>query len=351
MKVSPASLQSFCDKPPASVRVVLVYGPNEGLARERVRTLAHAIIGQPADPFRMSEVASQSLARDLGAFFEHVEARSLTGKRCVLVITEADDRLTKHLVKVVSETKSDTFLILQAGALDSRSSLRKICEQQAHYAAVACYADEGASLKTVVVDHLSALDLQPSPDALAWLVESLGSDRGILRQELDKLALYVGASGRTVMDLEDVHLCVGDSSILAAEDLAVHVADGHVSASQAALARLLNEGMTGVALLRTVTRYFQRLHLVAGALRRGDDVASALALLKPPVFWKVRDAFVRQAKTWSVGRLGHALNILLTAEVDCKSTSLSEHIVVSRAFLRLASGASTATQFRHPSLS
>lgn len=340
MKISAATVHSFCKKPTPSVRAVLVYGANEGLVRERAQTLVAAIADSPSDPFRISEVSSSALARDQGLFFEEVEARSLTGQRRVLIINDADDRLTKGLVRVLSETKSDTFLVLCADNLESRSSLRKAFEAQSYLAAIACYADEGASLEAVITQHLSTLNMRPSPETVAWLVEYLGCDRGITRQELDKLALYVEADGRTTIEVEDARLCIGDSSVLAAEDLAVRLADGHVDASQYLLTRLAQDGMSGVALLRIVARYFQRLHLVSGALRRGYDVSGALGLLKPQVFWKIRDAFVRQAQAWSVGRLGHALDILLTAEIACKTTTLPEQIVVSRAFLRLASGAS-----------
>ena len=115
------------DRPPTSLRAVLVYGPNEGLVRERARAYTQAY--HRAADGSVSDIRglTHSLARRYGGLFEHVEARSLTGKRRVLVITEADDRLTKNLVKVVSETKNDTLSHFARRGPDSRSSLRKIC--------------------------------------------------------------------------------------------------------------------------------------------------------------------------------------------------------------------------------
>ena len=145
MKVSSTSLQSFCDKPPASVRAVLVYGPNEGLVRERVQALIHAIIGQPMDPFRI-----RGFIAIFGARYESVSnilRRSLTGKRRVLVITEANDRLTKSCESLLRQKTNLSHFAY--GTLDSGRPAQTY-EQQAHYAAIACYADEGASLRTVV---------------------------------------------------------------------------------------------------------------------------------------------------------------------------------------------------------
>ena len=58
-----------------------------------------------------------------------------------------------------------------------------------------------------------------------------------------------------------------------------------------------------------------------------------------PVFFKVRDRFVAQLRTWPPHKAGAALDILLAAEMDCKSTGMPEAEICSRAFLQIARAA------------
>ena len=62
MKIAPRSIDSFVAAPPATLRAVLVYGPDSGLVRERGKMLMRAIVDDPDDPFR---IATLEAAQDL----------------------------------------------------------------------------------------------------------------------------------------------------------------------------------------------------------------------------------------------------------------------------------------------
>ena len=77
-------------------------------------------------------------------------------------------------------------------------------------AAVQCYGDTAQSLQGVVRDALKAEGLTISAEALDDAVSRLGSDRGITRRELEKLALY--AHGQKSVSIEDVRATMGDEA-------------------------------------------------------------------------------------------------------------------------------------------
>jgi DNA polymerase-3 subunit delta len=94
-----------------------------------------------------------------------------------------------------------------------------------------------------------------------------------------------------------------------------------------------------VSILRAAARHFQRLSLASDRVNNGSDVKQALQSLRPPVFWKVRDAFVSQLKAWSTPRLMQALEIITEAELLCKSTGIPDRAVCARALMRIAQAA------------
>ncbi|NKD55589.1 MULTISPECIES: DNA polymerase III subunit delta [unclassified Haematospirillum] len=339
MKISAERADAFCQRPDSCVRIVLLYGPDEGLVRERAQTLVASVAGDPGDPFRVSELSCSGVAKDLARLGEEISALSLTGGRRVIRIRDAGDSLSRGLADLVEDWRGDSLVVLQAGVCDAKSSLRRFCESHALAAAVPCYLDEGAALEAVIRSHIVRSGFEVSRDAMACLLACLGGDRSVTRQELEKLILYVGAGGGTIIQADDVLACIGDASALAIDDFLFAVADGDIAGSQRLLDRLSGEGVVGVSLLRAAVRHFQRLHLVGGALASGYDRDRALGLLKPPVFWKLRARFLAQLARWSPTRTVRALDLLLEAEMNCKRTGMPEVEIVARVFLQLSRAA------------
>lgn len=94
-----------------------------------------------------------------------------------------------------------------------------------------------------------------------------------------------------------------------------------------------------IPVIRSVSRHFMRLHLVSGAIALGKPVDAALGLLRPPVFFKAKGRFTAQVRRWPAGRVVQVLDLLLDAEMDCKSTGAREYEIVSRVFLQIAHAA------------
>jgi DNA polymerase-3 subunit delta len=208
--------------------------------------------------------------------------------------------------------------------------LRQAFEKADAGAALPCYRDEGRDLSELIRESLKAQGVGVSREALEYLAQHLGADRGVTRRELEKLALYK-ESGE--VQLDDAKSCVGDSAALSLDDVAHAVADGDLAALERAFDRALAEGAGAVQPLRATANHFKRLHQVAEA----RDVAQAVEKLRPPVFWKVKPRVTAQAQAWSAAQLGQALEQLLEAEARCKSTGMPVESVAGRELMRIAS--------------
>ncbi len=337
MKIPPARAEAFVKAPAAAVRAVLLYGPDAGLVKERADRLARGIVPDLSDPFRVADIAPAVLKSDPARLADEAAAISMIGGRRVVRLRDAGDAAAPTLRGFLGEPAGDALVVVEAGELGPRSALRQLFENADNGAAIACYADDGGGLEAVIQESLRRHGQTPEPDALAYLADHLGGDRRLTRSELEKLSLYVGGPGR--ISLVDATACVGDTAGMSLEDLAFAVAEGDHAELLRILDRLYHEGAQPVGILRSVVRHFQRLHLAAGTMAQGKSLDQALAALKPPVIFKLAPRFKAQVQRWPADRVATALEMLVNAEIDCKTTGLPAAEMAARALMQIARAA------------
>lgn len=334
MKLSANRVDGFIRSPDPAVRAVLLYGPDSGLVRERADVLCRSIVPDLSDPFRVAELTPQALRDDPARLADEAASLSLTGGRRVVRLRDAADAVATPLKSFLEGSPGDALVVVEAGELPPRSALRKLFEAADNAAALPCYGDEGQNLEAVIRDTLRQHGQEADRDAMAYLIDHLGADRRLTRTELAKLALYRGEPGR--ITLEDALACIGDGAAMDQDDLALAVADGDQAAVQRLLDRLWREGTSPISVLRTLSRYFLRLHLAAGLMAQGKSVDQAVAALKPPPIFRVAPLIKGQLQRWSLDKLGSALDLLTVAELDCKTTGLPAEAICGRCLTQLA---------------
>lgn len=343
MKLSKAGeICSFLSSPPPTVAAVLVYGPDAGLVHERADALGRRIAGPGSDPFRVSELAGTDLREDPARLVDEALSLSLAGGRRVVRVRAAADSHApafEGLFEAIEGRKAAdvAFVVVEAGELGARSGLRTLFEGEAMAAAMPCYLDDPGEIESLVRGTLKAKGVAIESDALAYLVDRLGEDRAASRSEIEKLALY--AEGMERVALADVRAAVGDGGVAGFDDANLAAATGDARELDRALALLYEEGTAPVAVLRVAQKFFQRLHLAAGKVAGGMDAESALKSLRPPVYWKDMPQWRAALKAWTPERLAGALDVLLAAEADCKTTGLPAAPIAARALLSIASAA------------
>jgi DNA polymerase-3 subunit delta len=299
--------------------------------------LKAAVVEDADDPFRVAALEGAALRADPARIRDESAALAFGGGRRLVLVSAAGNDLADIFEDFLSSPASAGLVVVTAGELTKGGRLRKLFEKAKRSAAVPCYHDDEAALEGLIRGVLGQNEQRAEPAAMAYLLANLGGDRGLSRGELEKLALYVGQPGSVT--LAHAEACVGDGADHVIDDVVMAAGAGDFAALDRSLERSFNSGQGPVPILRAAARHFQRLGLAADRINNGSDVKQALQSLKPPVFWKLRDAFVWQLGNWSTSRLSQALEIITEAELHCKSTGLPDRAVCARALMRIAQGA------------
>jgi DNA polymerase-3 subunit delta len=336
VKIEPRQVEAFLKKPHPAVRGVVVYGSDEGLVAERATALARTVCADLKDPFRVVDIAGDVLKGDPARLADEFSAMSLMGGRRVVRVRPAGEESAAALENLAAAGAGDALVVLEAGNLTPRSTLRTLAETEACLAALPCYTDTTDALKGLVEGSARAAGFSVEADALDWIVERLGGDRGQTRSEIDKLLLYKAGDGSAAISLGDAIAVLGDTAAIDIDDVIAATFDGELVALDRALDRVFAEGGNPVQLVRSLQRHADQLHLVASHAKGGSFESAMFRARGLPRGGPMRQRFERHLKTWPLPRLSDALSTILEAEIECKSTGLPDEAIARRLCLRLA---------------
>lgn len=316
-------MSAFTESPSlAKVRggVFYLHGEDEFRKEEVVRALVESHL-DPAtrdfnlDQLRGSEVDAETLASILGTPPMMAEWR-------VVVLREVEGlagsaRTRDILMDVVGRPAPGLALVLSC-TVPSGSKAK-------------FYKDLAKAARSVEFQPISAADapgwvmtrardrfgVEMDPDAARALCAAVGTDLGVLSQEMLKLGGYVGERGRiTVEDVAAAGIHIPRQDRWRWFDM---VAEKRFEEALATVGILLDQDETGVSLVAGLATHFLRLG-IAGE----QGTAGLEAVLPQTQRWLARN-LVSQARNWRSPELEAALAGLLRADRLLKSSSGLSH--------------------------
>ena len=336
MKPRPAEIDRLLSTPSPAVRALLVYGPDEGLVQERVRTAMAAVVPDVSDPFRVAELSAASLNQDPARLRDEANALSLIGGDRVVRVRGAADAQAALFRDFLADGGGAALVVVESGDLAKSSTLRKLFEAANNAAAIACYADDPADVARLLESALRTAGLKIDPEARDLVISSLGADRGVTRSEIDKLVLFATGRATDTISIDDVIAMVPDASGFSLDDVSFAAADGDLPSLERALTRCWSDDESPVAVLRTLSRHFHRLQQVRLAVDGGSGVQQAIGALRPPVFFRRVQLLERQARLWSGRAVTTVLSRLLQEEMAVKRTGAPDTAIASKVALDIA---------------
>ncbi|MEO8925767.1 MAG: DNA polymerase III subunit delta [Caulobacteraceae bacterium] len=342
-----ADIARFLKAPDAAIRAALLYGPDLGVVRERAQTLASAATERPDDPFDVAVLTDTDLEADDGRLEGELAAFSMMGGRRLVrlrlsVEVKKDPKSVKEsqavaatLVKHLGgEFNPAAFLLIEAGNLTGDSALRKAAQKADGCAVIACYADETGDLARFTREALAADKLGLTGEALEVFVSRLPEERGVARQEIARLALYLGPGSGKVAGPPDLADFLGVEPRASLADAAVDAFGGRLAAAHAGLRRAAQEGEASPAAVRAMSAHLGRLRRAIALSQAGPSLAQVAKDMK--IFWKNEREFLRQARVWTLPEIDRLQGEILAADQACKTTGSPDRLIAERLALAVA---------------
>lgn len=334
-------IERFLGKPDPAIRAVLIYGRDIGVVRDRGHQLAAKLVPNPDDPFDVALLTEQDLADDGGRLEGELAAQSLMGGRRLVRLRltaekPAADKLAAEALDrhAKGELNPDAFFLIEAGNLGRDSALRKACEKAGAVAAIPCYEDEPGDVARLIRDLLAKDGVSLNADALQVLVARLPKERGVARQEIERLALYLGPGSGVTATPADLEPFLGVEPESSLFDAASDAFGGRLGEAQAGLRRAAQEGEAGPAAVRAIGMHLGKLRRTLTLARNGAGLQEAAKA--SGVFWKQEREFLRQARTWTLEELDRIQPEVLNADRACKTAGSPDRLIAERLALTVA---------------
>lgn len=330
-------IDAFLARPDAGRPIILLYGPDAGLVRERADALIASAVDDPNDPFSLVKLDGDELSAEPSRLVDEAMTVPLFGGRRAIRVRAGSRSFASGIDTLAEMNVRDCRIVIEAGELRPESPLRKTCERAKTAVAIGCYPDTERDLAKLMEDELRIANLRIAQDARAALMSLLGGDRQASRNELRKLTLY--AHGKGEVTLEDVMAVVADASELKLDPIVDGAFSGRPDIVETEFAKAMIAGTYPGVIISAAQRQAAWLHKSALAIADGTPASAVLDGGFPRLHFSRKPAVETALRNFSVARLAAIIEQLATAALDTRKQSALAAAIAQRTLMAIAANA------------
>ncbi|MBR0758494.1 DNA polymerase III subunit delta [Bradyrhizobium jicamae] len=330
-------IDSFLARPDAGRPIILLYGPDAGLVRERADALMASAVDDPNDPFSLVRLEGDELAAEPSRLVDEAMTVPLFGGRRAIRVRAGSRSFASGVDTLAEMPLRDCRIVIEAGELRPESPLRKACEKAKNAVAIGCYPDTERDLTKLIEDELRVSNLRLAQDARAVLMSLLGGDRLASRNELRKLALF--AHGKGEITLDDVMTVVSDASELKLDPIVDGAFAGNATLVETEFTKAMVAGTYPGLIIMAAQRHAAWLHKSALTIADGTPASVVLESGYPRLHFSRKAAVEIALRNFTPQRLVGIIEQLATAALDMRKQASLAAVIGQRALLSIAANA------------
>jgi DNA polymerase-3 subunit delta len=328
VKSAKGTIGRALDQPDSGIRFYLFYGQDEGQSRGHADRL---LKGLAAEKF---VVPAQAAKSDPALLADEASAIGLFGDRRALWIEPAGDEIEPAVAALLEAAAVESPVIAIAGALRKTSALVKLTEAHPLALAHISYELNEREAERVVEELAREEGLRLAPGLAARIASLAGNERGIIAQELAKLALYANASAEAPKQVDRDIL---DEIGAGAEGDSMRLGDLALSGDAVRLSHELDcsaGDAEPISVIRALPRRLLMLAPIRARVDRGERPHDAVTSAGKLVFWKDKDLVSKLVGQWDSSALarvfersGELERRLMSADSPPAAEALDEELV------------------------
>ena len=327
-------IDAFLARPDSGRPIILLYGPDAGLVRERADALLASAVDDPNDPFSLVRLDGDELSAEPSRLVDEAMTVPLFGGRRAIRVRAGSRSFASGIDTLADSPIKDCRIVIEAGELRAENPLRKACERAKTAVAIACYPDDANQLARLIDNELRVSNLSIAPDARAALTALLGGDRQASRNELKKLALYAHGNGEVTLD--DVMAVVADASELKIDPIVDGAFAGRPDLVETEFAKAMVAGTYPGMIISAAQRQAAWLHKSALAIAEGTPASVILDSGFPRVHFSRKPMVETALRNFNAARLAAIIEQLASVALETRKQTGLAAVIAQRALLAIA---------------
>jgi DNA polymerase-3 subunit delta len=327
-------IDAFLTRPDPGRPIILLYGPDAGLVRERAEALLASAVDDLNDPFSLVRLDGDELSAEPSRLVDEAMTVPLFGGRRAIRVRAGSRNFASGIDTLADLPLKDCRIVIEAGELRPESPLRKTCERAKTAVAIACYPDGERDLAKLIDDELRLSNLRIAAEARATLTALLGGDRQASRNELRKLALY--AHGKTEVTLDDVMAVVADASELKIDPIVDGAFAGKPELVETEFAKAMVAGIYPGMIISAAQRQAAWLHKSALAIAEGTPISTLLDSGFPRLHFSRKANVETALRQFNATRLSSIIDQLASAALEMRKQTPLAAVIAQRSLLSIA---------------
>ena len=296
-----ANLQKKC---------VLFFGENLGLKDDFKKNIKNTNKG-----FKTLNFSQEEILKNKEIFFTEFKNISLFEEKKIYFVNDVSDKFLET-IQDLERDLIDQSVFLFSGILDKKSKIRNYFEKSKDYLAVPCYADNEISIKNIIIGRLKGYK-NLTPNIINVIINKTNLDRNKLHNELDKIMMLFQDKK---IDTNKLEIFLDDSIN---EDFNL-LKDQALLGNKTKTNKLLSETVIldekNIFYLNLINQRLAKLKEL-NELSNGRNIEATIDNLKPPIFWKDKPNFLRQAQVWNEKKIHNLQKQTYQLEIKIKSNS------------------------------
>lgn len=333
MKVAKNEVRAAVERPNPATRFFLFHGPDEAGSR----ALAMRLLAGLGNAERFI-VLGANVKTDPASLADEAGAMALFGGPRAIWIEPAGDEIAAGVAALLEAPASESAVVAVAGALPKTSAVLKLAESHALAFSHCSYIPDARDMERILADIARGLGLAMEPDVARRIAAASGNNQAIAERELEKLALYVGATaeGPRTLSHDAVDAVGADSAEadwLRLGDLAL---SGNMTALLDELGRLPVGGNEAIPVLRALQRRLLMLAPLRARVDAGERIDAVMTSLGKALFWKDKPIVQRMLGQWSSERLAEAAKRVAALEQQLMFANVADEAALGETLIAFA---------------
>ena len=292
-------------------KCVLFFGENLGLKEDFKKNIKK--INKESKIFSFSQ---DEILKNKNILFTEFKNISLFEENKIYLINDVSDKILETIENLEKDIINQSVFLF-AGILDKKSKIRNYFEKSKDFLAVPCYSDNEISIKNIIIERLKGFENLTS-HIINLIINKTNLDRNKLHNELDKIIMLFQDKN---IDVNKLEILLDDAIN---EDFNL-LKDQALLGNKAKTNKLLSDTVIlddkNIFYLNSINQRLTRLQEL-NELSNGRNIEATINNMRPPIFWKDKPIFIRQAQMWNKKKIHELQKQTYQLEIKIKSNSI-----------------------------